>query len=417
MLEYLPESAQKSRDRLATLQELQALSIPTKLHVDTGTLPDSRSAPVRVTVRRKAHVRLFPRVYPVTLRNASTVPQRQKPIFTAPMLALTMGDPNGIGPEILAKALAGQNWWDRCVPVVFGDRFVLESAGKGLRDMPPLYEILDLDAIDTGSAAIPVFAAGHSAPPPKPGTIDPGASRCAAAWIETAAELALEGRLQGLVTCPVSKEGLLLSGCKHAGHTPMLQAITGVDHCHMSLFHERLRIVHITAHLSMRDAVAAVKKDLVLRAISAGYNTLRRLGFHQPRLAVSGLNPHAGESGAFGREEIEEIAPAAAEARNRGIDCTGPYAPDTVFHRMYNGEFDLVVAMYHDQGHIPFKLVAMDEGVHVTLGLPFIRTSPDHGTAFDIAGTGRARENSLCAAMELTAQWAAPDVEQKMETS
>lgn len=345
------------------------------------------------------------------------MPQRQKPIFTTPMLALTMGDPNGIGPEILAKALAGRNWRDRCVPVVFGDISVLKSAGKGLRDMPPLYEISGLDTVDAGSAAIPVFTAGYPAPPPKPGTIDPEASRCAAAWIETATKLALEGRLQGLVTCPVSKEGLLLSGCEHAGHTPMLQAITGVHHCHMSLFHEHLRIVHITAHLSMRDAVAAVKKELVLRAIEAGYVTLRRLGFQQPRLAVSGLNPHAGESGAFGREEIEEIAPAAAEARDRGIDCAGPYAPDTVFHRMYHGEFDLVVAMYHDQGHIPFKLVAMDEGVHVTLGLPFIRTSPDHGTAYDIAGTGRARENSLCAAMELAARWAVPVAKQILETS
>lgn len=319
-----------------------------------------------------------------------------------------MGDINGIGPEILAKALSSRPWHDFCVPVVFGDKSVLEQAGAALPGMPRLYAVPGLDEVDAASSDVPVFAAGAAAPPLKPGTIDPEASRCAALWIETAAQLACAGRIQGLVTCPVSKEGLLLSGCKHAGHTPMLQAITGVDHCHMSLFSDRLRIVHITAHLSMRDAVAAVRKDAVLRAIEAGHRTLRRLGFAAPRLAVSGLNPHAGESGAFGMEEIEEIAPAAALARERGIDCAGPYAPDTIFNRMYNGEFDLVVAMYHDQGHIPFKLVAMDEGVHVTLGLPFIRTSPDHGTAYDIAGTGRARPDSLCAAITLAAQWAAP---------
>ena len=327
-------------------------------------------------------------------------------VFLKPVVAITMGDPNGIGPEILAKALSGQTLDTYCRPVVFGDKLVLEQASENLPDMPPLYEVGDLDDVGADSRAIPIFQAGCTAPPWKPGTLDPEASHCAAAWIESAARLALAERLQALVTCPVSKEGLLLSGCPYAGHTPMLQAITGVEHCHMSLFHDRLRIVHITAHLSMRDAVAAVRKDRVLLAIEAGYNALRRLGVAAPRLAVSGLNPHAGESGAFGREEIEEIAPAAALARDRGIDCVGPFAPDTVFHRMYGGEFDLVVAMYHDQGHIPFKLVAMDEGVHVTLGLPFIRTSPDHGTAYDIAGTGSAREGSLVAAIALAAQWA-----------
>lgn len=328
--------------------------------------------------------------------------------FSHPILAITMGDSNGIGPEILAKALASRSWRPLCVPVVFGDMAVLEQAGAGLPGMPGLYRITGLDEVDGASGAIPVCDAGFAAPPLQPGKIDPEASRCAAAWIETSALLACEGRIQGLVTCPVSKEGLLLSGCRHAGHTPMLQAITGVDHCHMSLFHDRLRIVHITAHLSMKDAVASVKKEVVFRAIEAGYSTLKRLGFAEPRIAVSGLNPHAGESGAFGREEIEEIAPAAALAREQGMACAGPYAPDTIFNRMYNGEFDLVVAMYHDQGHIPFKLVAMDEGVHVTLGLPFIRTSPDHGTAYDIAGTGQAREDSLCAAITLAAQWSAP---------
>ncbi|MFA7692454.1 MAG: 4-hydroxythreonine-4-phosphate dehydrogenase PdxA [Candidatus Hydrogenedentes bacterium] len=339
--------------------------------------------------------------------------QDKKPVLIRPILGLTMGDPNGIGPEILAKALSSRNWQDCCLPLVIGDKAALENAGRTIRSMPPLYEITDVKEIDLSSPAVPIMNAGAPAPAIQPGVLDPEASRSAAVWIEKAARLAMAGQIHGVVTCPVNKEGLLRSGSKFPGHTPMLQSIAGVEHCHMSLFHERLRIVHISAHLSMAEAVAAVKKDLVLQAIEMGYDTLCRLGFPHPRLVLAGLNPHAGEGGAFGREEIDEIRPAAMEARNRGIDCAGPLAPDTVFNRAYNGEFDLVIAMYHDQGHIPFKLVAMDDGVHVTLGLPFIRTSPDHGTAYDIAGTGRARENSLCAAMNLTAQWAATRMKEK----
>ncbi len=323
-----------------------------------------------------------------------------------PVVAITMGDANGIGPEILAKALSGHAWHTTSIPVVFGCKNVLEQTGKQLPGMPMLYAIDDLNEIDRDSSAIPVFQSGCSTLPVNPGTMDKEVSRCAAVWIESAVNLACSRRIHGVVTCPVNKEGLLKAGCPYAGHTPMLQAITGVEHCHMSLFHERLRIVHITAHLSMRDAVAAVKKDVVLRGIETGDTALRRLGFVQPRLSVSGLNPHAGENGAFGREEIEEISPAVQIARERGINCAGPFAPDTVFNRAYGGEFDMVIAMYHDQGHIPFKLVAMHEGVHVTLGLPFIRTSPDHGTAYDIAGQWKAREDSLCAAITLATKWA-----------
>ena len=327
-------------------------------------------------------------------------------IHPLPLLGITLGDTNGVGPEILAKALANPFWRRHCNLVIFGDKAILEAEGGELPGMPRLYEIGSLSEIDPGSDAVPVHQAGCIAPSHRPGVLDPDASRCAEIWIERGARLACDGRIHGLVTCPVSKEGLLRAGCLYPGHTPMLQAISGVDHCHMSLFHARMRIVHVTAHLSMKDAVAAVRTDTVLRAIEAGSFILRRLGFSEPRIAVAGLNPHAGESGAFGNEESRVIAPALDRAREQGISCSGPYAPDTVFHRMYHGEFDLVVAMYHDQGHIPFKLVAMDEGVHVTLGLPFIRTSPDHGTAYDIAGAGKAREHSLCAAITLAAQWA-----------
>lgn len=320
-------------------------------------------------------------------------------------LAVTLGDINGVGPEILAKALEELSPAPLCLVVVFGDITVLEAMRRFAPKMPALYKVDSLDEIETANSGIPIFDAGCPAPPLRPGTLDPEAGRCAAAWIEAAAKAALTGKVQGMVTCPVNKEGMLLSGCPYPGHTPMLAALTSTQECHMSLFSDRMRIVHITAHLSMADAVKAVTKERVLRAIDAGNAVLHRLGISNPRIAVAGLNPHAGEAGTFGNEEANEILPAIESACQQGIPCSGPVAPDTVFQRMYNGEFDLVVAMYHDQGHIPFKLIAMDEGVHATLGLPFIRTSPDHGTAFDIAGTGEARAGSMCAAIRLAAQW------------
>ncbi len=323
-----------------------------------------------------------------------------------PLLGITMGDSNGIGPEILARALARYQGAYPCSLIIFGDINILEAMRAHAPDLPRFHRVESWEQIDPESDRIPVFDAGLAAPALRPGVLDAAAGRCATAWIESAATACLEGRLQALVTCPVHKEGMLLSGCTHAGHTPLLAALSGVTECHMSLFSERMRIVHITAHLSLREAVEQVKYARVLRAVEAGAGILRKLGISEPRIAVAGLNPHAGEGGAFGTEEREEIAPAVYAARGQGVACFGPIAPDTVFQRMYQGEFDLVVAMYHDQGHIPFKLVAMDEGVHVTLGLPFVRTSPDHGVAYDIAGRGVAREHSLYAAIELAAQWA-----------
>ncbi len=329
------------------------------------------------------------------------------------MLGLTMGDCNGVGPEILAKALAALSPKMPCHLVVLGSISILESMRPYAPDMPPLYDIDTLETLDPSRLGIGVYSAGCPSPPLRPGMLDVQAGGCAAAWIEAATKAALTGQIQGMVTCPVNKEGMLLSGCPYPGHTPMLAALTGTTECHMSLFSDRMRIVHITAHLSMKDAVRAVTKARVLRAIEAGATVLKRLEFAAPRIAVAGLNPHAGEAGTFGREEIEEIAPAVETACKQGISCFGPVPPDTVFQRMYTGEFDLVVAMYHDQGHIPFKLIAMDEGVHATLGLPFIRTSPDHGTAYDIAGKGEARAESMCAAIALAAQWALPVAKEK----
>lgn len=321
------------------------------------------------------------------------------------LLGVTMGDPNGVGPEILAKSLHGAPWRDQCKVIVFGDLHILKQASARLGYTLNVYHLANIDTFDPNREGIAVFDCGVTPPAYRPGILDPEASYCASVWIEAAASFALQGYIDGLITCPVSKEGMLKAGCPYPGHTPLLQAVTKVTDCHMSLFHDRMRIVHITAHLAMKDALAAVTAERVFRAIEAGENALLHLGFASRRIAVAGVNPHAGERGAFGDEEEVAIQPAVMRARKYGIDCTGPYSPDTVFYRMWQGEFDLVVAMYHDQGHIPFKLVAMDEGVHVTLGLPFIRTSPDHGTAFDIAGTGSARELSLNAAILLAARW------------
>ncbi len=233
------------------------------------------------------------------------------------------------------------------------------------------------------------------------------AGRCAVEWVKTAVRWALEKRVAAIVTCPINKEGIHRAGYPYAGHTELIADMTESPDYRMCLFAGGMRLVHITSHMSMLDAIAAVRKDRIATSIRTGHEALVRLGLPRKKIAVAALNPHAAEGGAFGFEEETEIVPAIETCRSEDIDCSGPYPADTVFRRMRDGEFDLVVAMYHDQGHIPAKLVAMDEGVNVTLGIPIIRTSVDHGTAYDIAGTGKAREDSLVAAIELAAQFAA----------
>ena len=321
-----------------------------------------------------------------------------------PVLALTMGDVNGVGPEILAKALARSEPWRWCRPVVFGSVRALEEARRFAPDCPPPLAAVDVAAALVVENAIPVIEWGEPGPAPRPGVLDPAAGAAAVVWIEAAVREAMAKRVAGMVTCPISKECIIQAGCPHTGHTTLIASMTGALDYRMCLFTDTLRIVHITAHMSLRDAIDRVRKDRILRTIDITNDALRRMGMARPRVAVAALNPHAGEAGTFGREEINEIAPAVAAARAAGVDCSGPWPPDTVFRRMQQGEFDAVVAMYHDQGHIPLKLIAMDEGVNVTLGIPIVRTSVDHGTAFDIAGTGAAREHSLCAAIRMAAQ-------------
>ena len=323
-----------------------------------------------------------------------------------PTLAITMGDVNGVGPEILAKALARPEQLGDCLPIVIGSPEALEAARRLAPDCPMPHAYRGIKDVEFVKGQVPVLDGGFPAPRLAPGTLDPAAGNCAVEWIKFAVRLVLDGGADAIVTCPINKEGIHRAGHSYAGHTELIAEMTNSPDYRMCLFTDTMRIVHITSHLSLRDAIAQVKKDRVADSIRLGHEALVRLGLPRKRIAVAGLNPHAGEAEAFGSEETMEIVPAIDQCRREGIDCSGPHPADTVFARMRNGDFELVVAMYHDQGHTPLKLVAMDEGVNVTLGISIVRTSVDHGTAYDIAGKGIAREHSLCAAVRLATRMA-----------
>ena len=216
-----------------------------------------------------------------------------------------------------------------------------------------------------------------------------------------ACQLAMTGQVDAMVTAPLNKAAMNLAGYHYAGHTELLAEQTGAEHVSMLLVSPKLSVVHVSTHVSLDEAIRRVTSQRVEDVIHLAYRSARALGIQQPRIAVAGLNPHAGEGGLFGSQEAQHIQPAINAARSKGINVSDPQPPDTVFLRAVKGEFDIVVAMYHDQGHIPMKLLAFDEGVNVSIGLPIIRTSVDHGTAFDIAGTGKARETSLIAAIDV----------------
>ncbi len=324
--------------------------------------------------------------------------------MTLPRLALTMGDVNGIGPEIIAKLFANYEPSAWCSPIIFGCASALDTVRHLVSEFPNFVAVDSVDAALSLRDGIPVYNGGHAAPAVQFGIEDPEAGRSAILWIEAATRASIDGKLRGLVTCPISKACIYKAGYHYIGHTELVAELTGTSEYRMCLFTDSMRIVHITGHLSLADAVAAVKKERIMDSIRIGYDALLALDIPSPQIAVAGLNPHAGEGGAFGREEIEEITPAIEACRGAGIPCEGPVPPDSIFRKMREGRYQMVIAMYHDQGHIPLKLIAMDEGVNVTLGIPIIRTSVDHGTAFDIAGTGVAREQSLVAAIRLAAR-------------
>ena len=332
----------------------------------------------------------------------------EKAIDDRPLLAVTLGDPAGVGPEVTLKALAEEELFGWCRPIVVGDTRILQRDAEVCRLQQILFHsIATIEEAHFEPGTIDVLDLGNADPHRCPwGQITPEAGRAAVEYVLRAADLALAGTVDAIVTAPLNKEAMQLAGFHWAGHTELLAEHTGSGKVTMMLTSRDLRVLHVSTHVSLREAIERVTHARVVEVIYLAEQGLRGLGIERPRIAVAGLNPHAGESGMFGREEIEIIAPAIQQARAEGFDASGPIPPDTVFWRARRGEFDGVVAMYHDQGHIPMKLLGFDDGVNVSIGLPIIRTSVDHGTAFDIAGRGIARHESMLEALRVAARMA-----------
>ena len=317
-----------------------------------------------------------------------------------------MGDVTGIGPEVSLKALRTLSNRLGVRYVLVGDHGIVERtcASLGLETPPKVDSIestrdFTLSVWDPPGARLPQHLS--------PGC--PEAAHAAVRWLKAGAESCLAGHLDGMVTAPVSKEAILCAGIPFVGQTEYLTAVAGEPPAGMMLLgpDDRgrwLRVLLATTHLPLKDVAARLSRRGIIQTIRLAHQACGRLGLSRSRIAVCGLNPHAGEGGKMGREEIETIGPAVEDARREGIDVEGPYSADTLFHRVYRGDYDVVVAMYHDQGLVPLKMVAFDSGVNWTVGLPFVRTSPDHGTAYDIAGRGIANPSSMVAAIELAAQ-------------
>lgn len=306
-------------------------------------------------------------------------------------IAITLGDPAGIGAEIVLKSVLSDHVLSIYKPVLVGDSALLNAAAKLLGAAPDksLFELVETGAITDGS----FFKNKPSAE----------GGKAAVSYIKKAVELALSGEVDALVTAPITKESLKMAGYKWPGHTEMLAELTTTKDYAMMLCGGPLNVVLVTIHTAIKNVPAMVTKDSVLRTIMLAQRASEMMGIKEPKIAVTGLNPHAGESGMFGDEEQNEIIPAVEEAQRIGIPVSGPYPPDTLFHRAYKKEFDIVVCMYHDQGLIPLKMIAFDKGVNVTVGLPFVRTSPDHGTAYDIAWKGIANPSSMIEAIKKAA--------------
>jgi 4-phospho-D-threonate 3-dehydrogenase / 4-phospho-D-erythronate 3-dehydrogenase len=322
-----------------------------------------------------------------------------------PLLAITMGDPAGIGPEVVLKALTHAEVYERCRPLIIGDRSILERAAGWLG------QEFQIDVV--GAPAQGAYEPGRvalldmeNAPPDRVpvGQETAVAGAAAVEYVFRACDLAMAGEVDGVVTAPLNKAAMNMAGFQYAGHTELLTERTGAQRVSMLLIGPNLRIVHVSTHVALEEAIDRVTPERVGAVIQIAHDACRALGITHPRIAVAGLNPHASEGGLFGDEEALRIEPAIRAARARGLDVSDPQPPDTVFLRATKGVYDIVVAQYHDQGHIPMKLLAFDSGVNVSYGLPIIRTSVDHGTAFDIAGKGIASESSMLAAIDVAVQ-------------
>jgi 4-hydroxythreonine-4-phosphate dehydrogenase len=319
-----------------------------------------------------------------------------------PGLAITMGDPGGIGPEVIVKALFRGEIGEYCNPVVFGDAGVMEEAVRvtglpvkvraitGIKDSetaPGTIEVVHVQTLLTNTKGSPSKNAGQAI----------------VEFIKIAVDAAMNGEVKAIVTAPISKESLKMAGYSWPGHTEMLAEMTKAEDFAMMFVSEKLKVILCTIHVPLRNVPDMMSEQLVIKTIRLAKKGMKMFGFENPRIAVSGLNPHAGETGIMGKEEIDVILPAIKKTQREGVDVQGPFPPDVVFHRAYNGNFDIIVCMYHDQGLIPFKMLAFETGVNVTVGLPVVRTSPDHGTAFDIAWKNRTNPSSMMEAIKLAA--------------
>ena len=319
-----------------------------------------------------------------------------------PLIAITMGDASGIGPEIILKSFSGEKSMNRNL-IVIGDLVILEKVREQLNYRNIVFNsitsfdqlifkqgvvnVRDMKLLDINSF--------------RPGTISAESGDAAFKYVIEAIHMAKDGKIAAIVTAPLCKEAIQLAGHAFAGHTEIFAKYTTTENYAMLLYHKKFSVIHISTHIPLADAISTLNRPRVETVIRLAQDSMKKILGHNPRIAVAGVNPHAGENGLFGREEIEILQPAVENMQSRGIDVSGPYPPDTIFLQAHQGLFDIVVAMYHDQGHIPLKLIGFESGVNVTVGMPIIRTSVDHGTAFDIAWKGIAKNESLLNAVWL----------------
>jgi len=335
-----------------------------------------------------------------------------------PVIAITMGDPAGIGAEIAVRALDNEELYEKSKPIVIGSRCVMEDVLKFIPSNLKLNAIKDtkeikgefgiIDLIDLNNIKLNEFNYGK---------VSKKAGKASLEYIYRSIDLAMDGVVDAVVTGPIHKEAIKAAGSSFAGHTEIFATRTKTKNYAMMLADENLKVIHVSTHVSLRQACDLVKKERVLEVIRLAGKALKDLGIKHPKIGVSGLNPHAGEGGLFGKEEIEEIIPAIEQAKKENITVDGPVPPDTIFSKVIGGQYDIAVAMYHDQGHIPMKVTGFKynkstnkwttiTGVNVTIGLPIIRTSVDHGVAFGKAGEGRANEESMVEAIKMAINFA-----------
>jgi len=324
-------------------------------------------------------------------------------------LAITMGDPCGIGPEIIAMLFADA----QAIPptLVIGDAGQIQRAIRLLNLPFTTRAIATPEEAHFDTGTINVIAVSNLPTDIPYGQLDARAGQAAYDYIRAGIDLAKEKRIRAIVTAPINKEAMRMAGIHYPGHTEILADFSGTENFAMMLMNDELRVILVTIHVSLREAIDLVTIETELTTIRLAHRAARQLGIAKPRVAVAGLNPHAGEHGLFGTEDEAVLVPAIAQARAEGIDASGPWPGDTIFMHARNGKYDIVVAQYHDQGLIPVKYLGVDNGVNVTVGLPFVRTSVDHGTAFDIAGTGKASPASLRVALEHAVAFTSSSVE------